>query len=210
MTERRRTMDYMGILKEAWGVTRRNKRLWILGLFAAGTASVSTNWNSSSSSSSGSKGLPPGWENIHTPNEALQRGLDLAGKQLHVSLGTAAQWWPIIGMAVLTLIVVVHRVLGYRHRRTRRAHRADARSDRGPADECRRRVAERSALLGSRVRGRVPAGAAASRARHRGPDHGCGLRDSRALSREAQRTPRDSRAWGWCSRSSVLSRSWSA
>ena len=36
MTERSRTMDYMGILKEAWEVTRRNKRLWILGLFAGG------------------------------------------------------------------------------------------------------------------------------------------------------------------------------
>jgi hypothetical protein len=98
-------MDYMGILKEAWDVTRRNKRLWILGLFAAGSASLSSNWNSSSSNSSSSKGLPAGWENIHTPSEALQRGLDLAGKQLGVSLGTAAQWWVIIGIAVLTLLV---------------------------------------------------------------------------------------------------------
>jgi hypothetical protein len=106
MTERRRTMDYMGILKESWGVTRRNKSLWILGLFAGGSASLSTNWNSSSSNSSTAKGLPPGWENIHTPTEALQRGLDLAGKQLGVSLGTAAQWWVIIGLAVLTLIVI--------------------------------------------------------------------------------------------------------
>ena len=99
-------MDYTGILKEAWDVTRRNKRLWILGLFAAGSASLSSNWNSSSSNSSSSKGLPAGWENIHTPSEALQRGLDLAGKQLGVSLGTASQWWMIIGIAVLTLIVV--------------------------------------------------------------------------------------------------------
>jgi hypothetical protein len=99
-------MDYMGILKEAWDVTRRNKRLWILGLFAAGSASLSSNWNSSSSNSSSSKGLPAGWENIHTPSEALQRGLDEAGKQLGVSLGTAAQWWVIIGTAVLTLLVM--------------------------------------------------------------------------------------------------------
>ena len=101
-------MDYMGILKEAWGATKRNRSLWILGLFAAGSAgfSANSNWNTNSSSSTGSKGLPPGWENIHAPNEALQRGLDLAGKQLHVSLGTAAQWWVIIGLAVLTLIVV--------------------------------------------------------------------------------------------------------
>ncbi len=35
-------MDYMGILKEAWGVTRRNQALWILGLFAAGSAGLST------------------------------------------------------------------------------------------------------------------------------------------------------------------------
>ena len=99
-------MDYMGILKEAWGVTRRNRSLWILGLFAAGSASFSTNWNSGSSNSSSSKGLPPGWENIHTPSEALQRGLDLAGKQLGVSLGTAAQWWVIIGLTVFTLFVI--------------------------------------------------------------------------------------------------------
>ena len=104
MTERRGTMDFMGILKEAWGVTRRNKRLWILGLFAGGSAGISTsNWNSSSSSNSGSKGLPPGWENIHTPSEALQRGLDMAGKQLGVPMGTAAQWWVFIGLAVFAL-----------------------------------------------------------------------------------------------------------
>jgi hypothetical protein len=99
-------MDYMGILKESWDVTRRNRSLWILGLFAAGSASISTNWSSGSSNSSSSKGLPPGWENVHTPSEALQRGLDEAGKQLGVSMGTAAQWWVIIGLAVFTLIVV--------------------------------------------------------------------------------------------------------
>jgi hypothetical protein len=100
-------MDYMGILKEAWGVTRRNKSLWILGLFAGGSAGLSTsNWNSSSSSNSGSKGLPPGWENVHTPSEALQRGLDEAGKQLGVSMGTAAQWWVIIGVTIFALIVI--------------------------------------------------------------------------------------------------------
>lgn len=100
-------MDYMGILKESWDVTRRNKRLWILGLFAGGSAAASTsNWNSNSSNNNGSAGLPAGWENIHTPSEALQRGLDVAGKQLGVSLGTADQWWVIIGLAVLTLIVI--------------------------------------------------------------------------------------------------------
>lgn len=99
-------MDHMGILKEAWGVTRRNRSLWILGLFAGGSASLSTNWNSGSSNSGSSKGLPAGWENVHTPNEALQRGLDEAGKQLGVSLGTAAQWWVMIGLAVFTLIVI--------------------------------------------------------------------------------------------------------
>lgn len=99
-------MDYTGILKEAWDVTRRNRSLWILGLFAGGSASISSNWSSGSSNSSSSKGLPPGWENIHTPNEALQRGLDEAGRQLGVSLGTAAQWWVIIGLAVFTLFVI--------------------------------------------------------------------------------------------------------
>ena len=108
MTERRRTVDYMGILKEAWGVTRRNRNLWILGLFAGGSAgfSANSNWNSGSSSSSGSKGLPPGWENIHTPTQALQRGLDGAGKQLGVSLGTASEWWVIIGIVVFALVVI--------------------------------------------------------------------------------------------------------
>lgn len=99
-------MDYMGILKEAWDVTRRNKRLWVLGLFAAGGASLSRNWDAGSSNSSNSSGVPAGWENIHTPSEALQRGLDEAGKQLGVSLGTADQWWVIIGAAVLTLLVL--------------------------------------------------------------------------------------------------------
>ena len=100
-------MDYVGILKEAWGTTRRNKRLWILGLFAGGSAGLSSgNWNSTSSNTGSSQGLPPGWENIHTPTEALQRGLDVAGKQLGVSLGTAAQWWVFIAFAVLTLLVI--------------------------------------------------------------------------------------------------------
>jgi hypothetical protein len=100
-------MDYMGILKEGWDVTRRNKSLWILGLFAGGSAALSSsNWNSSSSSSGSSQGLPAGWENVHTPTEALQRGLDAAGKQLGVSLGTAQQWWVLIAFAVLALVVV--------------------------------------------------------------------------------------------------------
>jgi len=99
-------MDYMGILKEAWDVTRRNKRLWVLGLFAAGGASLSSNWDSSSSGSNGSNSVPAGWENIHTPTEGLQRGLDEASKQLGLSLGTADQWWVIIGVAVLTLLVL--------------------------------------------------------------------------------------------------------
>jgi hypothetical protein len=100
-------MDYMGILREAWDVTRRNKRLWILGLFAAGSAGVSSgNWNSSSSSSKGSGGTPAWLENAHSPNEALQRGLDEAGKQLGAPMGTPEQWWVFLAFAVLTLIVV--------------------------------------------------------------------------------------------------------
>lgn len=99
-------MDYMGILKEAWDVTRRNKRLWILGLFAGGSAGLSSNWHSNSSSSGNSQGLPSGWENVHTPTEALQRGLDEAGRQLGVSLGTAEQWWVFLAFAALALIVV--------------------------------------------------------------------------------------------------------
>jgi hypothetical protein len=100
-------MNYMEILKEGWDVTRRNKRLWILGLFAGGSAALSSNnWNSSSSSSGSSQGLPAGWENVHTPTEALQRGLDAAGTQLGVSLGTAQQWWVLIAFAVLALVVV--------------------------------------------------------------------------------------------------------
>jgi hypothetical protein len=100
-------MDYTGILKEAWGVTRRNRRLWILGLFAGGSAAISTsNWNSGSSKTGSSQGLPPGWENIHTPNDALQRGLDLAGKQLGVSMGTPAQWWAVIALTVFALATI--------------------------------------------------------------------------------------------------------
>jgi hypothetical protein len=100
-------MDYMGILKEGWDVTRRNKRLWILGLFAGGSAALSSsNWNSSSSNSGSPQGVPAGWENIHTPTEALQRGLDAAGKQLGVSMGTAEQWWVFLAFAALALLVV--------------------------------------------------------------------------------------------------------
>ena len=99
-------MNYMEILKEGWDVTLRNKRLWILGLLAGGSASLSSGWDSSPSSSGSSQGLPAGWENIHTPTEALQRGLDVAGKQLGVSLGTAQQWWALIAFAVLALVVV--------------------------------------------------------------------------------------------------------
>lgn len=100
-------MDYMGILKQGWDVTRRNKRLWILGLLAGGGASLSSgSWNSGSSSSGSSQGLPAGWENVHTPTEALQRGLDMAGKQLGVSLGTAQQWWVFIAFAVLALVLI--------------------------------------------------------------------------------------------------------
>lgn len=100
-------MDYMGILKEGWEVTLRNKRLWILGLFAGGSAGLSTsNWNSDPSSSGNSSGVPSGWENVHSPSEALQRGLDEAGRELGVSLGTAEQWWVFLAFAVLTLLVV--------------------------------------------------------------------------------------------------------
>ena len=100
-------MDYMGILKEAWDVTRRNRRLWILGLFAAGSAGISSgNWNSNSSSS-GSSGATPAWlQNAHSPSEALQRGLDEAGKQLGAPMGTAEQWWVFLGVAIFTLVVL--------------------------------------------------------------------------------------------------------
>ncbi|MDP2234179.1 MAG: hypothetical protein Q8K89_11120, partial [Actinomycetota bacterium] len=70
-------------------------------------AGLSTsNWNSGSSNSGNSSGLPAGWENVHSPSEGLQRGLDEAGKQLGVSLGTAEQWWVFLAFAVLTLLVV--------------------------------------------------------------------------------------------------------
>jgi hypothetical protein len=99
-------MDYMGILKEAWDVTRRNKRLWILGLFASGSAGLSSNWNSGSSNSSKSDGPPPGWENVHSPSEALQRGLDQAGNKLGMPMGTADQWWVALGIAAVALLLL--------------------------------------------------------------------------------------------------------
>lgn len=99
-------MDYMGILREAWDVTKRDRNLWILGLFTAGSASFSSNWNSGSSNSTSSKNVPNLQLDINTPTQALQRGLDQAGKQLGVSLGTAQQWWIIIAFAVLALIAI--------------------------------------------------------------------------------------------------------
>jgi hypothetical protein len=100
-------MNYMETLKESWDVTLRNKRLWILGLFAGGSAAFSSGiWDRSPSYSGSSLSLPQGWENVNTPTEALQRGLDVASKQLGEPLGTAEQWWMAIAFAVLALVVV--------------------------------------------------------------------------------------------------------
>jgi hypothetical protein len=107
-------MDYMGILRESWDVTKRNRSLWILGLFASGGAALSSrsSWNSNSSSS-GSR--PTGWNppppgTIHSPNDALQYVLDQAGRQTHMPMGTPAQWWLAIGLVaavIVTLTIVL-------------------------------------------------------------------------------------------------------
>lgn len=100
-------MDYMGILKESWEVTRRNKRLWILGLFAAGSAGISSGTFDSSSRSSGTSEKLPGWiDSASSPTEALQRGLDMAGQQLGRPMGTADQWWVLLGVTVVTLLIL--------------------------------------------------------------------------------------------------------
>jgi hypothetical protein len=100
-------MDYMGILKESWEVTRRNKRLWILGLFAAGSAGLSSGSFDSSSRSSGTSDRLPEWiDSARTPSEALQRGLDMAGQKLGTPMGTAEQWWVFLGLTVLTLLIL--------------------------------------------------------------------------------------------------------
>lgn len=100
-------MDYMGILKESWEVTRRNKRLWILGLFAAGSAGISSGtFDSSSPSSRSSEKLPEWIDSASSPSEALQRGLDMAGQKLGTPMGTADQWWVFLGVTVVTLLIL--------------------------------------------------------------------------------------------------------
>jgi hypothetical protein len=45
--------DYVGILKKAWATTWRYKILWLFGLFAGGSGSFSTNYNSGGGSGGG-------------------------------------------------------------------------------------------------------------------------------------------------------------
>ncbi len=96
-------MDFMGILKEAWTVTWRERRLWILGLFAAGSVGVSSiNWDlgSADTSSQGPEftGMPTGAE--------IQKAIDEAGREIGVSLGSVNDWWIWIAVGVMALVVI--------------------------------------------------------------------------------------------------------
>lgn len=108
-------MDYMGILKDAWGVTRHNRSLWVLGLFATGAASVTTsNWSSSNNDFKGFEG----WQNSATthvaPMTEIQTALDKVGTELGVSLGPASNWIfaAIIAVLVLMLVCLVFWAIG--------------------------------------------------------------------------------------------------
>jgi hypothetical protein len=50
--------DYVGILKKAWATTWRYKILWLFGLFAGGSGSFSTNYNSGGGGGTSGAGTP--------------------------------------------------------------------------------------------------------------------------------------------------------
>lgn len=100
-------MDFMGILKDAWRVTRQNRSLWILGLFAGGSAGMSSiNWNTSGNDVEGFQGLQTGWPGSGSPGVELQRGIDELGRELGMSLGTVSDWVFWLAVVVLGLILV--------------------------------------------------------------------------------------------------------
>lgn len=115
MTERKRGMDFMGILKDAWRVTRENRSLWILGLFAGGSAGASSiNWNTGGNDMEGFQELHTDWPTPGSPGVELQRGLDELGRELGMSLGTVSDWvfWLVVVALVLIVIGIVFWAIG--------------------------------------------------------------------------------------------------
>lgn len=110
-------MDFVGILKEAWDVTWRNRALWILGLFVTGGASVSTfnyNLNGGDIENWRSSWTERGFEPITLTGTEIQRALDDLSRDLNVSLGSVSDWvfWLVAGAVVLLFIGLVFAVLG--------------------------------------------------------------------------------------------------
>jgi hypothetical protein len=110
-------MDYVGILKEAWDVTWRNRALWILGLFVTGGASISTG-------RSMSNGDMEAWQSGGAQNGTtltgleVQQAFDELGAELGVQFGQVADWVPwlivtgIMLMFVALITCLVFAVLG--------------------------------------------------------------------------------------------------
>ncbi len=107
MTGRRQTMDYVGILKEAWDVTWRNRALWILGLFVTGGASISTGRSMSSGDMEAWNG---GAQNGTTVTGLeIQQAFDEMGAELGVQFGQVADWvpWLIVTGIVLLFVALI-------------------------------------------------------------------------------------------------------
>jgi MFS family permease len=108
-------MDVLGILKEAWGATWREKKLWILGLFVGGSAGASSfNWTSGPGETGGSQGDwdPSQWEaDLDIPQE----GFEQFGREVEAlfTSGAIPDWlpWLIAGIGFLILLGMVFWVL---------------------------------------------------------------------------------------------------
>jgi hypothetical protein len=111
MSERRREMDYITILKEAWNTTWRYKALWVLGLFTAGSATVSSvNWQTDSQDfrTTGHGD----WEGFgQFESDMREVGLEI---ERFFETTDVAEWlpWLLLGIGVLVLIGLAFWVIG--------------------------------------------------------------------------------------------------
>ena len=112
-------MDIVGILKEAWQTTWRNKALWVLGFFVSGSAGASSmNWQMDASQwrdDQGNTGWEGwnGWEDwdgqLHLDNTQFSNEV-----QALFNDGIWPDWmvWVIAAFAILVLIGIVFWVVG--------------------------------------------------------------------------------------------------
>ena len=104
-------MDVVGILKEAWAVTRRHKALWVLGLFVGGSAGVSTvNWQMDSRDWQGRTLGDGDWQSLtlHPETERFANEVEAFFES-----GVTPDWlpWVFVGIGALILIGLLMLVL---------------------------------------------------------------------------------------------------